>query len=688
MVWVIRSPARLCLAADHTDYHTWFSPELLTVASADAVMSAVVAPLEEMVIRLHSTDARFDSVDISFDGGPEHGVDWLAWLDERGVPEPAWSNYVEGVLRHAQALYGDDVRYGFEMLVDSTIPVASGASSSSALTMCAALALRFANRLPLDAASMAAETADAEWFVGTRGGMMDHATMVFGEPERALRLAFRPFSAEAVPLDLGDARLVTVFTHPSDKGGEIRRAFNELALVAREVAPALLAEKGFESTGEPIDPVLLGAPRQASLNELFASFPELAERVMARYPLLAESPDAPIQIADRILFAQHEWVRSRRMMPLIRGGDVGGIGRMMDEAWSEAATLYGIRTAGMDAVAEVVRSVTGVHGLKVMGAGFGGNLLALVESDAVEELRSALDSAREAGMVCGRLQVHGAGMGLHAVDILPDDCVIQSHGGLAAIVLCGGRGSRVEQQGIETHKPLLPIDGVPSTKLVLDRLRAALGFDQVFVVVPPERLQEYRAAIDDSAVQVVVQRRALGTGDAVHVVLGELADDIDHVLVTFGSQPLVRRQTLRASLRHHLEGEYWMTLPTTRVANPYAPLVRDADGRVTGSLETHLDGVQPPEFGETNIGAYWVCRAALDDTLRELRGRKWDVKRRRYRTKSGELGFPNEMVAALIDDGRAVDGLAIGDPEEVLGIKTPEHLAHIEAVEARRRRWD
>ena len=44
----------------------------------------------------------------------------------------------------------------------------------------------------------------------------------------------------------------------------------------------------------------------------------------------------------------------------------------------------------MDEIAELCRSCEGVMGVKVMGAGFGGNLLALVRADCLEELRSTL----------------------------------------------------------------------------------------------------------------------------------------------------------------------------------------------------------------------------------------------------------------------------------------------------------
>ena len=686
MVWVVRCPARLCLVADHTDYHEWFSPELITFASNTAVMTAIITPLEEKIIKIHSSDVAFDSYEISFESGPERSLSWLEWLAAEEIPEPNWSNYVEGVLRHAQSHYGDEILFGFEMFIDSTIPVASGASSSSALTMCAALALRQTNKLPLSPDVIAAETADAEWFVGTRGGMMDHATMAYAEQSKVLNLSFNPFAVSSTEIDTKNASFVTIFTHPSEKGGEVARAFNELALIAREITPALLAEQGLKCAAQPVSLDQIKPCEEATCNELSARFPEIAKHMQTLYPQLYDTPDRPMKIADRIQFGRNEWLRCQEMKPLISSGNLTGIGKIMDAAWQESGSLYGIRTDAMDAVANVVKSVNGVYGVKVMGAGFGGNLLALIENASLSKLANKLEKAGSSGLASGVMMVHGVGRGLHFVDAFSSH-EWNGNEELAAIILCGGKGTRMRNQGVETHKPLLPINGVPSTKLVIERLQNKFEFKQIIVVVPPERVGEYEAVLDDD-VEIRVQPVALGTGDAVHSILSYVDENVEHLLVTFGSQPLVRDTTLAASLKHHIDGGFGMTLPTTKTMNPYAPLVRDENGDVTCSLETHLDGVEMPDFGETNIGAYWVTKSALDDTLNQLWGQKWDEEEGKYRTLSGELGFPNEMVDALVAAGIRVDGLAVSDPEEVIGIKTPGHIEIIEKIEARRRRWD
>ena len=131
-------------------------------------------------------------------------------------------------------------------------------------------------------------------------------------------------------------------------------------------------------------------------------------------------------------------------------------------------------------------------------------------------------------------------------------------------------------EGVTTHKPLLEVNGVPSTRFVLESLlTSGLDFDQFLVVVPPTRVPEYETALSGLPVDIITQNEPLGTGNAVLAALTHLKSTIQHVWVTFGSQPLIRNASVRGSLNHHLSNGLDFTLPTTWRVEPYAPLLRD-----------------------------------------------------------------------------------------------------------------
>jgi bifunctional N-acetylglucosamine-1-phosphate-uridyltransferase/glucosamine-1-phosphate-acetyltransferase GlmU-like protein len=254
-------------------------------------------------------------------------------------------------------------------------------------------------------------------------------------------------------------------------------------------------------------------------------------------------------------------------------------------------------------------------------------------------------------------------------------------GGLAAVILCGGKGSRMLDGGITTHKPLLEVGGMPATRFVIEGLKAGnLEFSQYLIVVPPGREAEYEVALQGFDCQIITQEHALGTGDAVYGSIDFLLDSIEHVYVSFGTQPLVRTETVEGSLDFHLNQSLGFTLATVIMDHPYAPLLRDEQGRVCGSVETHLDGDDVPIRGETNIGAYWASKVALADVLKGLHESLYRHEHVRYETNSGELGFPNEMVKGCLEAGIGVDGAPIATEIEMMGIKTPESLLAIRAV--------
>ena len=410
--WIIRVPARLCLAADHTDYWEVFSPHLVTFASDSSTMQAVISPRSDTQVRMFNMGDFDDCVfDIRENSPPlaDAGFQWLDWLETHGTPDAHWSNYVRGPVHHAQMYH--DVKNGFDILIDSNIPHSSGASSSSALTICAAVAIRLANGLNLDQDALAKDTADAEWYVGTRGGMMDHATMVFAEPGKMLQLTFRPFSA--MGLDTGDildsCKFVTIFTHPSDKGVSTQLAFNARALAAREVIPETLLDVGYQIT-ESLDSVPI--PQIPDI----VNISDIDNRIMKNYPALQLRGDWELRLQDWMEFAMAEYRRSWDVVRLIAGGGerVSELGDSMNQAWIDAGELYGIRTSQMDMIANLCQELEGVLGIKVMGAGFGGNILALVEENSVDELRDLLQKNAQlfSRPVDDSMIVHGLGSGV------------------------------------------------------------------------------------------------------------------------------------------------------------------------------------------------------------------------------------------------------------------------------------
>ncbi|MEE2747993.1 MAG: hypothetical protein VX473_05965 [Candidatus Thermoplasmatota archaeon] len=338
-------PARICVFGDHSDYVPWLSSNIVTFGSSEQRMRAYISPRSDGLVKVATSlegceDSEFSIQDVEIVG------DWLEALNTGDVPQAHWSNYVKG----AVAYLGNklEIQNGFEMFIDSTIPAASGASSSSALTLCGLVAAHLANNISWTPEGLSIMGGEAEWYVGTRGGMMDHATMMFAEDGRMVKLEFRPFGTELVADGLG-CKWFSVFTHPADKGGLVRDAFNELAYVQQEVVP-----KYIEKIGTVDD-----------LQSLASKLPETIEH--ERFGL--------VRVRDRFQFVLNEFIRAKDFISILGDTNQDEVVKLFEASWNDTRDLLGTHTDEMEGVAAKLREKEGVLGVKVLGAGFGGNLL-------------------------------------------------------------------------------------------------------------------------------------------------------------------------------------------------------------------------------------------------------------------------------------------------------------------------
>ena len=368
--------ARICILGEHSDYVPWLKSNIITFSSANQRMRAQVSPRLDGVIRIATTLEGCLSSEFTIDDVQITG-DWLQALNSREIPDSHWSNYVKGAV--AYLVNKRQIENGFELLIDSKIPSAAGASSSSALTLCGLAAAHLANDIPWTPEDLAVMGGEAEWYVGTRGGMMDHATMMFAEEEGVLKLEFAPFETELIGDCLG-CRWFSVFTHPADKGGAVRDAFNELVFVQREIIPSYL-EGG-------VDGVEL-------------------EQLMDRLPVTIEHEKfGLVRVRDRFQFVMNEYNRVQSLLSHKKKEDWGYISALLDSSWNDTRDLLGTHTPEMERVAAELREKTGVLGVKVLGAGFGGNLLVCTKQD-VDLGPDAIEHAPGKGFRLRSLQQNG-----------------------------------------------------------------------------------------------------------------------------------------------------------------------------------------------------------------------------------------------------------------------------------------
>ena len=224
---------------------------------------------------------------------------------------------------------------------------------------------------------------------------------------------------------------------------------------------------------------------------------------------------------------------------------------------------------------------------------------------------------------------------------------------MKAILLAGGKGTRLRPLTIHTPKPIVPIFGRPFLHYQIDLVRKLPEIDEVILSLnyQPRRIEEMFGHGDGLGVRVsyVVEATPLGTGGAVKYAGGSL----DETVVVFNGD-VMTQVDLAAVLRLHRERKAKATIVLTPVANPsaYGLVETDADGNVRRFLEKP----KPEQItcNTINAGVYVLEPETFDRIPKDT---VWSIERS-YFPSLVERG---ETFVAYVYDGYWID---IGAPDK------------------------
>ncbi|MEU8959966.1 NDP-sugar synthase [Streptomyces sp. NPDC048518] len=184
-----------------------------------------------------------------------------------------------------------------------------------------------------------------------------------------------------------------------------------------------------------------------------------------------------------------------------------------------------------------------------------------------------------------------------------------------AILLVGGKGTRLRPLTVHTPKPMVPAAGVPFLTHQLARARAA-GVEHIVLATSylAEVFEPYFG--DGSAlglhIEYVTETEPLGTGGALRNVASRLRSGPDEPVLIFNGDILTGLD-IRALVATHEKSGADVSLHLTKVDDPraYGLVPTDPTGRVTAFLEKP----QTPEeivTDQINAGAYVFRRSVID----------------------------------------------------------------------------
>ncbi len=326
------APGRANVIGEHTDYNDGF---VLPIALPHRVLAQVS----------RRTDGLLAVASVQQPGV----LVQVPMADLRPGHPAGWAGYVAGVAIQFE-LPG-----GLSVLIDGDVPAGAGLSSSAAVTCSVALALRDLLRPDLAVEDLVDVARRAENdFVGAPTGILDQSASLLCQAGHALFLDTRDSSTRQVPLDLaatGLALLVvdTGHTHSHADGGYGDRRKE--------------CERATEALGVP-------ALRDATVE----SVATLTDDVLRRRARHVVTEDARVLQVVQLL---------------TEGGDPRAIGPVLTAGHVSLRDDFEISTPELDGVVDAALAA-GAHGGRMVGGGFGGSAVVLVDTAALDAVVAAV----------------------------------------------------------------------------------------------------------------------------------------------------------------------------------------------------------------------------------------------------------------------------------------------------------
>lgn len=334
---VIIAPGRINLIGEHTDYNDGF------------VMPAAINKHIVFAIAANGTD-QVNCTALDFKQSESFRFDELK-------PGNGWVHYLMGVL-HGLRQVGFATR-GVDVVFGSTIPSGAGLSSSAALCCGFAFGLSEAFDLQLSRLGIAkiAQYAEHE-FAGVMCGIMDQYASLFGERDCALLLDCQALTHETIPVELGDYTILLIDSKV--KHSLASTAYNQRR-ASCESAVAVVSKKhpGITSLRQ-VTTVMLSEVQDKLGEDTYAKARFVVDEIARTQLAATKLRNSLIEEFGALMFETH-W----------------GLSKSYDVSCDELDHLV--------LLAEENRRM--VCGARMMGGGFGGCTINLVQSDKVDYVR-------------------------------------------------------------------------------------------------------------------------------------------------------------------------------------------------------------------------------------------------------------------------------------------------------------
>ena len=346
---VFFAPGRVNLIGEHIDY---YGGHVYTFAMKQGTYCAA---------RLRP-DRTVQVASDNYDGGRVHGflLDSIPSIKE----DPAWLRYAHSVLRMFE-MRGCFFPQGVDVLYSGDLPIGVGlASSASIQVVTAKMLLELGSFSGMSQVELAGLCQEAEQeYVCVSSGIHDHLTSVLGKKDYGVMIAAQKLQYEYVPLRLGTSRVIL-----ADSMVRYKEHYGEYTIRREECGKALKRLKVVANIDQLCDLSVdtFNNCKDVIMNDVYTK---------------------------RARHAVTENARAIRAVSAVRVGNIRRFGELMYLSHESLRDDYEVSCPELDFLVEVSRNIPGVYGSRMMGEGFGGCIVSIVEEDAVDAYKASIAEA-------------------------------------------------------------------------------------------------------------------------------------------------------------------------------------------------------------------------------------------------------------------------------------------------------
>ena len=332
---IVRSPGRINIIGEHTDYNEGF----VLPATIDKAIYVAIDKRNDNLINLFAA---------------HYNESYEVLLDDIS-PQWNWPTYVLGVVDQLQKK-GFQLS-GFNMVIDGDVPVGAGLSSSAAVECAVAFALNELFDLKLSKMEMVLIAQKAEQtYSGVMCGIMDMFASMFGKKNQVIQLDCRSLEYQYKPMVLEGYQLVLFNTNV--KHSLASSAYNERR----------------QQCEQGVEWVKNIHPEVNSLRDI--SIHQLREFVLPKDEL----------VFTRCKFVVEEIERLQVACVDLENGNIKALGQKMFATHKGLSNDYAVSCKELDFLVNDVINNPAVLGSRMMGGGFGGCTINIIETTKIDEV--------------------------------------------------------------------------------------------------------------------------------------------------------------------------------------------------------------------------------------------------------------------------------------------------------------